>query len=165
MSKKPAWLEVAERYIGTKEYPGAGNNPVILQWASKTARFLGISYKQDSVPWCGLFTAFCINEVGLVPVKVAVRASEWAKFGVAVREPVLGAIAVFTREGGGHVGFVVGHDADALHVLGGNQSDAVNVQRIAKSRCSAMRYPAGLPTPRPLAHSTLADSRLSTNEA
>lgn len=162
---KPAWIQTAESYIGLKEYPGAANNPTILDWARRTARWLGMAYNADSIPWCGLFAAHCVASAGLEPVKIAVRASEWSKFGQAVREPVYGAIAVFTRQGGGHVGFVVGHDDDALHILGGNQSDGVNIQRIAKSRLSALRYPSGMAVPRTLLKSTLADSRLSTNEA
>ena len=54
---------------------------------------------------------------------------------------------VFTRSGGGHVGFYAGEDADAYHVLGGNQSDAVTIARIAKSRCIAIRWPSTAPAP------------------
>ncbi|MEG8056929.1 hypothetical protein QP150_09490 [Sphingomonas sp. 22L2VL55-3] len=47
--------------------------------------------------------------------------------------------------GGGHVGFYVGEDATAYHVLGGNQGDTVSVARIAKDRCIARRWPSGRP--------------------
>jgi len=56
-----------------------------------------------------------------------------------------GAVLVFERPGGGHVGFYVGEDATAYHVLGGNQGDAVTIARIAKDRCIARRWPAGRP--------------------
>ena len=77
-----------------------------------------------------------------------------------------GCIVVFTRDGGGHVGFVVGQDkVGSLMVLGGNQGDAVNVKAFPRSRATAYRWPMGLPAdvgaPLPL----LASAELSTNEA
>jgi hypothetical protein len=53
-------------------------------------------------------------------------------------------VLVFQRPGGGHVGFYVGEDATAYHVLGGNQGDAVTIARIAKARCVARRWPLGV---------------------
>ncbi|MEM1307595.1 MAG: glycosyl hydrolase 108 family protein, partial [Pseudomonadota bacterium] len=41
----------------------------------------------------------------------------------------------------GHVGFLVGATADALFLLGGNQSDQVNVTRFARSRLLGLRLP------------------------
>lgn len=42
--------------------------------------------------------------------------------------PELGCIVVFTRQGGGHVGFAVGRDKFGnLLILGGNQSDAMTI--------------------------------------
>jgi hypothetical protein len=51
----------------------------------------------------------------------------------------------FGRSGGGHVGFVVGESASNLYILGGNQSNAVNIMPIAKTRLIATRWPASLP--------------------
>jgi hypothetical protein len=73
-------------------------------------------------------------------------------------------VLVFARKGGGHVGFYVGEDATAYHVLGGNQGNAVNVMRIAKDRCIAIRWPEGEPVvgkPVILA----SNGQLSRNEA
>jgi len=47
------------------------------------------------------------------------------------------------------VGFYVGEDATHLHVLGGNQGDAVSITRIPKDRLSEMRWPEGFPLPKP----------------
>ena len=67
-------------------------------------------------------------------------------------------------ECGGHVGFYVGEDAVAYHVLGGNQGDAVTIARIARSRCVARRWPAGPPViGKPVLRS--ATGRLSRDEA
>jgi surface antigen len=63
---------------------------------------------------------------------------------VATRPP-LGAIAVFSRNGGGHVGFVDSVNRDgSLNIIGGNQSDAVNVRRFDRKRLIALRGPKGV---------------------
>jgi len=144
----PDWMPYARSLIGIKEVPGAGNNSTIMAWAKRLgAKVLGITYAADSVPWCGLFTAHVMDHCGVVPPKIAVRASEWGTWGRKLLAPRLGCILTFTRAGGGHVGFYVGEDATHLHVLGGNQSDAVSIARIAKSRLSEMRWPFGVPLP------------------
>jgi hypothetical protein len=55
---------------------------------------------------------------------------------------MLGDILTFKRNGGGHVGFYVGEDKTHYHVLGGNQSNQVNVMRLAKSRLTQARRTA-----------------------
>lgn len=161
----PSWVLTAQTCIGVKEYPGAPNNPLIMRWATKVGKFLGAKYDGDHVPWCGLFAAFCVTENGIIPPSIAVRASEWAKWGVALKKPSPGAVLVFTREGGGHVGFYASEDANFYHVLGGNQGDAVSVVKIAKSRCSAIRWPAGVPLPTKGPLVKVFDGKVSTNEA
>jgi hypothetical protein len=65
-----------------------------------------------------------------------------------VVQPVTGAVLIFERGSGGHVGFAIGQDITHFYVLGGNQSDAVTIARIAKSRLLGARWPATVP-PRP----------------
>ncbi len=145
---EPAWLKAARAKLGTRELPGAANSPTIMGWAKRLgAKVLGIVYAADSVPWCGLFVAACMDEAGLPSAPIAVRASAWATYGARLRFERLapGAILVFQRPGGGHVGFYVGEDATAFHVLGGNQTNAVTITRIAKDRCVASRWPTGVP--------------------
>jgi hypothetical protein len=55
-------------------------------------------------------------------------------------------VAVFGRDGGGHVGFVVGESAAHLHILGGNQSNSVSIAPIAKRRLLGLRWPRGHPS-------------------
>jgi hypothetical protein len=71
---------------------------------------------------------------------------------------------VFSRKGGGHVGFYVGEDKTYFHVLGGNQSNAVNVMRIAKARCVAIRWPTGVPVVGGPIH-IASNAAVSSNEA
>jgi uncharacterized protein (TIGR02594 family) len=72
-------------------------------------------------------------------------ARQWIKFGQKTA-PQVGAVLVFWREKRdgfkGHVGFYEAEDDEAFHVLGGNQSDSVNLTRVAKSRLLGARWPA-----------------------
>lgn len=139
-----AWMNVARSLVGTREVPGGANNPTIMTWGNKLgAKVLGVAYGADSVPWCGLFAAWCVSQAGFKPPPIAIRAKAWASWGVPLQRAVEGAALVFEREGGGHVGFYVAEDATHYHVLGGNQGDAVSIVRIAKTRCIAIRWPAG----------------------
>lgn len=142
------WFQIATSLIGTREITGRKHNPTIIAWARKLgAKVLGIAVTDDETPWCSTFVAHCISEAGLTPPPIAVRASSWAEWGANLRADRLapGAILVFQRPGGGHVGFYVGEDATTYHVLGGNQSNAVTITRIAKERCVARRWPRGEP--------------------
>jgi uncharacterized protein (TIGR02594 family) len=144
------WMPYARSLIGTREVPGKGNNPTIMGWGKKLgAKILGIAYTADAVPWCGLYAAHVMDHAGITPPPIAIRASEWSKWGRELINPRYGCILTFTRKGGGHVGFYVGEDATHLHVLGGNQGDAVSVTRIPKTRLSKMRWPHGVPLPKP----------------
>ncbi len=79
---------------------------------------------------------------------------------------MLGDVLIFARNGGGHVGLYAGEDDDAWHTLGGNQSDAVNIKRIAKGRLYAARRPAYRAQPANVRRIRLAaNGVLSANEA
>lgn len=167
--QEPAWLVVARRKIGTREAPGPANNPTILGWARRLGtRVLGILYNADDVPWCGVFVAHCLDEAGIASPMLAVRARSWAAWGANLRPDRLapGAVLVFERQGGGHVGFYVGEDTTSYHVLGGNQGDAVSVMRLAKTRLIASRWPRGVPViGGPVRTSDRSDVPVSRNEA
>ena len=98
------------------------------------------------VPWCGLFVATVLRAAGMPEgfPSNPLSARAWGAWG-EMAEPVFGALLVFSRPGGGHVGFCHGEDRTHFHVLGGNQSNAVTVSRIARSRFLAARWPAGVP--------------------
>jgi uncharacterized protein (TIGR02594 family) len=67
-------------------------------------------------------------------------ARNWLLFGHEV-QPISSAVLVFERGSGGHVGFAIGQDDTHFYALGGNQSDAVTIARIAKSRLLGARWP------------------------
>lgn len=134
------WLKTAYGYMGTKEIAGPQSNSVIIGWAKKLGGWIASYYKNDDIPWCGLFVANCFAEHGMETANQALSALAWADWGQ--KSPVAeGAVLVFKRTGGGHVGFYVGEDSAAYHVLGGNQSDSVSITRIAKDRLVAVRWP------------------------
>lgn len=124
---------------GTFEFKGEDNNPLIIEWAKEVGGWIGSWYKEDSIPWCGLFMAVCAKRANFPFNQKALSALAWADWGTPVDTPMLGDVMTFKRKGGGHVGLYVGEDATAYHILGGNQSDMVNIKRIAKTRFHAAR--------------------------
>lgn len=160
----PPWMAMARDKLGVREAPGKANSPIIMGWAKQLgAKVLGIVYGADEVPWCGLFVAKVIAEAGLSPPRIAVRAKAWADWGEPCK-PCEGAVLVFARDGGGHVGFYAGETQRAFLVLGGNQGDAVTLALIEKSRLVASRWPAGVQRSG-LPIIVAAQGPLSTNEA
>jgi uncharacterized protein (TIGR02594 family) len=140
------WFLEAKRLIGTKEVPGLRSSPTILDWAAD----LDISYPGDDIPWCGLFVAHCIGSTlsreSMPSIPLLARA--WLKFGAPV-SPRIGAVLVFWRgskaASTGHVGFYAGETQNHYVVLGGNQSDSVNLVKISKDRLLGARWPATVP--------------------
>lgn len=135
----PIMLKKALELYGVKETAGAGNTPEIMKWAKEMGGGVAKVYTADSIPWCGLFTGIVAQRAGKPLPASPLWARAWASWGKPSPQAGLGDVLVFVRQGGGHVGLYIGEDADAYHVLGGNQSDGVNIKRIAKSRCIAAR--------------------------
>ena len=139
----PRWMKIAEKLNGLREVPGPKHNKTILGWLEK----LNAWWRDDETPWCGVFVAHCMTEAALPYPKYYMRAKAWVDYGSLLRRARLapGAILVFDRAGGGHVGFYVGEDAGHYFVLGGNQGNAVSVMKLGKSRLLASRWPKGEP--------------------
>ena len=162
MMKDPAWLAEAKKYIGVREIKGVNHHPLIISWWKAIKRG-GI--KTDEVPWCAAFVGAMLEAVGIVSTRFE-SAKSYLAWGRKLDHPEVGCIVVFTREGGGHVGFVVGKDANGnLLVLGGNQSDEVNVRAFSASRVSGYRWPTAVPLPQPAPLPVLAAAQFSVKEA
>jgi len=141
--KEPVWMREARRYMGLKEVPGKQSNSTIMGWAKRMGGWVASFYIDDDIPWCGLFVN---NSIAVTLPQEPLPANplgalNWIKFGKALTLPCLGAILVFRRDGGGHVGFYVGEDETHYHVLGGNQSNSVSITRILKTRLVGIRWP------------------------
>lgn len=147
---RPPWLDIAESLVGIKEVPGEKSNPIIVQWA----RDINAPhwYHADAQPWCAVF-ANKVCQSARLPLSgsgfALLRARSFATWGIGLVEPSLGAVLVFTRPGGDHVGFYIGERRSdgALRVVGGNQGDAVSATWIARARLTHIRWPPGIGRP------------------
>ena len=134
----PRMLREALALYGTKEVPGSGNNPEILAWAKEIGE---AGYSQDETAWCGLYVAVCAKRADWEyrPADSPLWARSWAEWGTPQKVAMLGDVLVFPRGSGGHVALYVGEDDTHYHILGGNQSDQINIVRKAKKPILAIR--------------------------
>lgn len=157
--------------LGTKEIPGRENSPVIMAMAREVGLGAGV-YPNDEVAWCGLAAAVIAKRANkdFAEVGNVLGSRNWLRFGEPVETPGLGDCLVFFRGSRagwqGHVGFYIAEDDTAFHVAGGNQSNAFNIMRVAKSRLLGARRPAYRNKPATVKpYRVAAAGRLSTNEA
>ncbi|MES2667936.1 MAG: TIGR02594 family protein [Pseudomonadota bacterium] len=138
------WMIEARSVFGLHE---TRDNATLRLWLRSDGETLG---DPAALPWCGDYVDTCIrNALETEPYPSALKenpywARNWLFFGQAV-PPTYGAVLVFSRNGGGHVGFAVGQDSTDFYVLGGNQGNGVNITRIAKDRLLGSRWPATAP--------------------
>lgn len=159
---EPRWLTEGMKHVGTREIPGVRHDSKILSWW-KLIRRGGI--KSDEVPWCAAFVGAMLESVGITSSRFE-SAKSYLNWGVALPQPIVGCIVVFSRSGGGHVGFVCGKNSRGqLLVLGGNQNDAVSIAAFDMARAVGYRWPE--PGPAALAPLPVLDigAETSTREA
>jgi len=163
----PPLIREAVKLLGVGEIAGPLNNPTVIAWSKEMGGWEAGYYTADSIPWCGLFMAIVAKRAGRKPPKNWLAALSWAAFEEKVKTAALGDVLVFVRKGGGHVGIYVGEDATNYYVLGGNQSDAVTVTKIAKARLYSIQRPEYLPTPPSVKPYTIGPNNIaiSQNEA
>jgi uncharacterized protein (TIGR02594 family) len=158
----PPWYQLALTKKGLQEKL---NNKELRAFLGSDGHALG---DPSVLPWCGDFVETCIAlTCPKEPMVVnPYWAQNWAKFGKKLTRGAIGAILVFGRDGGGHVAFYAGEDATTYTILGGNQSNAVTIMRIAKNRLveNGIRWPATYvaPTGGPV---TATGAPISHNEA
>lgn len=133
-------LEIAQGYIGTTEGPGPEDNPAIMEMYASVGHDW---VEHDSVAWCAAFVGHCLEKAGLRSTR-RLNARSYLDWGIPVdlADAQEGDIVIFSRGSKswqGHVGFFVKTAGAMIEVLGGNQSDAVNIQRYAKSRLLGVR--------------------------
>lgn len=142
LNKEPPWLIEARKSLGLREIPGAATAGTIKRWL----RELGAWWSDDATPWCGTAVAAWMRADGQLLPKHWYRARAWLDWGVHLAGPVVGCVVVLQREGGGHVGLVVGKDmAGNIAVLGGNQGDRVSIAMFPRNRVLGYRWPLGEP--------------------
>lgn len=133
------WIAEANKHIGLAEIPGVKHNPIIQNWLIRLKAW----WNDDETPWCGTFVAHCLKESKRAIPKHWYRAKAYADYGTRLSKPAYGCLAVMSRQGGGHVGFVVGEVAKGgdLLILGGNQGNKVSIARFSRSRITAYVWP------------------------
>ncbi|PVZ79395.1 hypothetical protein C9426_33715 [Serratia sp. S1B] len=122
-------LEEAKRWAGKTE--------VIITESVNYHQIVGVHFDSligDDKPWCASFINYClITSVPRYPK--CISPADSLAFSTdrnnfkRISAPVFGAIAVYTRPGGGHCSLVYGLSSARngnIIVLGGNQSDQIN---------------------------------------
>lgn len=136
------WMLIALAEEGEKEFTGNGDNPRIVEYLRSTNLAAPLNIN-DETPWCSAFANWCIERAGMEGTDSA-AARSWLNWGKNLETPRRGCIVVFSRPPNpwsGHVAFYVGKTDTHVKVLGGNQSDAVNIGKYAKSRVLGYRLP------------------------
>lgn len=160
----PPWVSLARTKMGLNEIK---DKKALTAFLASDGHALGDPSK---LPWCGDFVETCIA-VSLPREPMIANpywALNWLSFGVVVNpaKPVFGAIGVKSRDGGGHVFFIVGHDKDYWHALGGNQSNSVSIVKIAKGPdIKGLRYPSTYPLPASAMPYSVFNGNLAGSEA
>lgn len=161
----PPWYQELLRRKGLHEVRDRSG---LMAWLRSDGKTLGDPAK---LPWCGdtIETAIALTLPTEPLPSNPYLARNWLKFGVPLGRPALGAVIVFWRGSktgtSGHVGLYAGEDAEAYHVLGGNQSNAITIARLDKGRVLGFRWPAKFPLPKGGPVHLTKDGGLSTNEA
>lgn len=141
--------DLAQRFVGIAEAPGAPSNPHVLAMLK-----LDQSWPEgDDVAWCSAFTNY-IAWLLRLPRSKSLRARSWLLVGtpVALEDAKPGFdVVIFKRGGGnqpgpevieaqGHVAFFAGIEGeDVVLSLGGNQSDRISISRYPVSRVLGVR--------------------------
>lgn len=134
----PKWLEIASHELGVSEIPGLDHNKRILQYHSETS----LKANSDEIPWCSSFVNWVMKQ-SMIKGTYSAAARSWLSWGYEC-EPINGCIVVMRRgkdEKSGHVGFYVGSDDAFVHILGGNQSNKVSIQKYARHDVLGYRWP------------------------
>ena len=135
---KYSWMDIAEGERGVKEITGASAHPQIVAYHATTT----LKATSDEVPWCSSFVNWVMAKAKY-PITKSAAAKSWATYGQSCAlHP--GCLVVFTRKGGNHVGFCVGDTSTTVKVLGGNQSNEVNIASYRKENMIACILPAKL---------------------
>lgn len=133
---------LARTHLGVKEIPGSKHNSLIVRWG----RMLATWYADDETAWCSAFVNAMAREAGYEQ-SGKLNARSWLDVGVEV--PIAkakpGDVVIFWRVSKdsweGHVAFLVSYNAASgtVRVLGGNQSNEVNVATYSTSMLLGVR--------------------------
>lgn len=135
-------FDLAQRFTGIKEMSGKVSNPQILAMLQLDDKWP----QDDEIPWCSAFANY-IAWLLRLPRSKKLNARSWLEVGkpVLLFEAKVGFDVVVFERGkdgvSGHVGFYAGHPSfgGEVFVLGGNQSDSVNISSYPKDKLLGVR--------------------------
>jgi len=141
-------FDLAQRFTGVEEVSGSASNPHVLAMLRLDQEWP----EGDDVPWCSAFVNYVAWLLRL-PRSKSLRARSWLRIGrpISLDEAETGFdVAILKRgkgnqpgpdliEAPGHVGFFARREGNRVLMLGGNQSDAVNLKRFPASRLLGIR--------------------------
>lgn len=125
-------IEIALSKYGVKEIAGEKHNSEIVNF-SKEAGFNAV--KDDETAWCSAFMNWVAFKAGMERSK-RLDARSWLQVGTPTMFPELGDVVIFKRgdsDWQGHVGLFINQVGDVVNVLGGNQSNMVNISSFKSS--------------------------------
>lgn len=127
------WIKVAKTQVGVND-AGSVNGQV-----SQYLQVVGIDRTGgDHVPWCSAFANWVMKQVG-IRGSMDARAISWQNWGQAVAPGTIGCIAVQPH----HVAFYLGTNNGKATLLGGNQSNSVDIGSYTNpNRIIAWRWPS-----------------------
>lgn len=122
---------IAKKYMGLHEAKHTG----------KLSKYLGINPRRT--PWCGAFVGTVVKRAGKPVPAGYMKAATWKKVGKAVplKKAKAGDIVVVRTKYGNHVGFYSSQKNGRVQLLGGNQSNRVQISNYKISSIQAIRRP------------------------
>ena len=140
-------FDIAQRFVGLKEVAGPTSNPHVLAMLQLDQEWP----EGDDVPWCSAFVNY-VTWLLRLPRSKSLRARSWLQVGtpITAEEATPGDVVILKRGGDnqpgpevidapGHVGFFARKEGSTVWVLGGNQSDSVNLQGYPAARILGIR--------------------------
>ncbi|MDF0598453.1 peptidoglycan-binding protein [Psychromarinibacter halotolerans] len=164
---QPPWLNELGKVIGLHE---VRDNGALTAWLRSDGRTLG---DPAALPWCGdAAETAMLRALPNEPVVPSTNdnpywARHWQGFGKPCGR-VLGAAVPMSRDGGGHIAFLIGVslDGQAIRCRGGNQSNMISDAWFDADRALTYRWPVSYPESmqRPAPIMDAAGAILSANE-
>lgn len=138
-----AAYELAKAEIGTVEWTD-GNNPKVVAYFKDSGN---PGVKDDETAWCAAFVGAMLRRAGMKSTG-ALNARSYLDWGTPVdrKDAQPGDVVIFKRGNSswqGHVAFFVKDRGALLDVLGGNQSNAVNIKGYSAKGLLGIRRATG----------------------
>ena len=125
--RQPVWLEFARAEVGVRKTGLSPGNSKILSYISSTG--LTSPNITENYPWQVAFVNWALVKAG-VETPMSTLPVQWRQWGVKVKEPMIGCVAIIPHRTFGFtysvtIGFVAGGSSDAVTVLSGDVNGEV----------------------------------------